>query len=736
MKSLFKVSLLLCLGLFFSMCTAKYTYETVANDPLNVKIYTLKNGLKVYMTVNKDKPRIQTAIAVRVGGKNDPAQTTGLAHYFEHLMFKGTEQFGTQNYEQEKELLDKIEAKFEVYRTLTDSLKRAKVYAEIDSISYLASKYAIPNEYDNLMAAIGAEGTNAFTSEDMTVYIEDIPSNQIENWAKIQADRFKHNVIRGFHTELETVYEEKNMSLTDDSRKVVQAIASALFPHHPYGTQTVLGTQEHLKNPSITNIKNYYKEWYVPNNMAICVSGDFDIDTMVATIEKYFSDMQPNDNLKPLEIKPEDPITEPIVKNVYGLESENISLAWRFPGESYANLDTLTLLSNVLCNGNAGIIDLGVVQAQKLLSCDAYSSEQPDFSTFVMNASPKEGQSLEQAKEIMLEQIELLKKGEFSEDLLKATINNYKKNLMYRLEDNCARTMMMIGSFINKSSWKDDVEQLGRLEKLTKEDIVKYANKYFSNNYVVVNKLIGKDVNEVKIAKPKITPILTNRDTSSQFLKDIQLAAANVTPISPVFLDFSKDLEVLKTDSGIEVLYKQNTTNDIFSLSFVTEKGSINSNVISPAVDYFNYLGTDKLSSQEIEQKLYKLACSFKIKCGTYKTNVILSGLNENLNEALALVEDKITSVKGDDAVLKSLKDDIFKSRINSKLSQNECFSRLAKYLYFGKNNPSTKQISNAALKSITSDVLLQEIKGLFGYKHEILYYGPMSKEEILNVLN
>lgn len=195
-------------------------YETVAGDPLNTQMYTLKNGLKVYMSVNKETPRIQTYIAVKVGGKNDPAETTGLAHYFEHLMFKGTEQFGTSDYQAEKPLLDQIESLFETYRHTEDEKERAAIYHTIDSISYEASKYSIPNEYDKLMAIIGADGTNAFTSQDMTVYVEDIPSNQIDNWARIQADRFKNPVIRGFHTELETIYEEKNMSLTQDSRKV------------------------------------------------------------------------------------------------------------------------------------------------------------------------------------------------------------------------------------------------------------------------------------------------------------------------------------------------------------------------------------------------------------------------------------------------------------------------------------------------------------------------------------
>lgn len=322
MKRVFLLVAAAVLSLVVTSCS-KYRYEEVADDPLHSRIYTLDNGLKVYMTVNGEAPRIQTYIAVRVGSKNDPLETTGLAHYFEHLMFKGTESFGTQDYEAERPMLDEIERLFEVYRTTTDADERRAIYARIDSVSQEASKLAIPNEYDKLMSAIGAAGTNAFTSYDMTVYTEEIPSNQIDNWAKIQSDRFANAVIRGFHTELETVYEEYNMSLTSDSRKMLDSLMVALYPHHPYGMHTVLGTQEDLKNPSITNIKNYYKTYYVPNNMAICLSGDFDPDRMIATIDKYFGGLKPNPELPEWSFTPEPAMTAPVEKTVLGQEARD-----------------------------------------------------------------------------------------------------------------------------------------------------------------------------------------------------------------------------------------------------------------------------------------------------------------------------------------------------------------------------------------------------------------------------
>ena len=253
------------------MSCDRHDYESVKGDPMQTRIYTLKNGLRVYLSVNKDEPRIQANIAVKTGSRNDPAETTGLAHYLEHLMFKGTRQFGTTDFEAEAPLLDEIEQRFEAYRQLSDPAERRRAYHEIDSVSQLAARYNIPNEYDKLMALIGSDGTNAFTSFDITCYVENIPSNEVDNWARIQADRFQNMVIRGFHTELEAVYEEYNLHLSEDGEKMINALLYKLFPTHPYGTQTTIGTQEHLKNPSIANIKRYFENYYCPNNVAICM---------------------------------------------------------------------------------------------------------------------------------------------------------------------------------------------------------------------------------------------------------------------------------------------------------------------------------------------------------------------------------------------------------------------------------------------------------------------------------
>ncbi|MCD8072433.1 MAG: insulinase family protein [Alistipes sp.] len=530
---------------------AHYPYRTVEGDPLETRIYTLDNGLQVYMTVNRETPRLQTFIAVKVGAKNDPAETTGLAHYFEHLMFKGTPNFGTQDYHTERPLLDEIERQFEIYRNTTDDEERRAIYRTIDSLSYQASTIAIPNEYDKLMSAIGAEGTNAYTSYDMTVYVEDIPSNQVENWARIQADRFKNPVIRGFHTELETVYEEKNMSLTNDGRKVMEKMLEALFPTHPYGTQTVLGSQEHLKNPSIINIRNYHTTWYVPNHIAICLSGDFDPDMMIATIDKYFGDMVPNYDLPDVQTLGDLPeFTEPVKVEVVGNDAENVSLVWRAPGAAHPDNDVMSILSLVIFNGKAGLVDLNLNQQQKLLNGWGGYMPLTDHGVIWLDANPKAGQTLDEVKDLLLGQIAMLRNGDFDEELLASTINNLKANEMRRTDSNYGRANWFVNTFVNGLDWKDEVGKLDRMGKITKEQVVAAANKYLGDdNYVVIYKLEGKDPEEIKIAKPDITPLAVNRDMESQFLQEIK--ATEVEPIEPRFVDFDRYMSILKAKSDI-----------------------------------------------------------------------------------------------------------------------------------------------------------------------------------------
>ncbi|HHV02703.1 MAG: insulinase family protein [Bacteroidales bacterium] len=712
-----------------SSCGPRYSYQTVEGDPLSARIYTLDNGLKVYMTVNKETPRIQTYVAVRVGGKDDPSETTGLAHYFEHLMFKGTSKFGTQNYELEKPLLDQIEVLFEEYRATRDEEQRKAIYSRIDSISLEASRYSIPNEYDKLMSAIGATGTNAGTSYDQTVYIEDIPSNQIRNWAKIQAARFSDNVIRGFHTELETVYEEMNMYSTMDSEKVIEKLFTALFPSHPYGRQTIIGTQEHLKNPSITNIKNYYATYYVPNNTAICLSGDFDPDEMIAVIDEYFGSWKPNPDLPERIVTQEESVQGPLSVEVWGLESENVTVGWQGPHVASSEDALFTVLGEVLSNGRAGIMDLDLNQQQKVLQAGAFAYMLADRSTLVLQGNPRQGQSLDQVKDLMLESLDKIRKGEFDESLLKAIVNNYKFNMMRRLESNRGRANMFVSSFTNGIPWEQQIRFIDRMEAVTKDDLVAFANKYFrDDNYAVIYKRQGPDTTYKKIEKPQITPIYTNRDTSSAFLQEI--LASEVKPIDPVFVDFEKDFMKTTLREGVNMIYVPNKLNDLFTLSIVYEVGSINDKALPVAFDYLGYLGTSGKTAEEISKAFYQLACSFNFYVSQNTCTITLNGLSENMQPALELLSELFTDAQPDAEVYRALTANILKGRSDAKADQRTNFQRLQSYVQFGPVNPMTHIMSGTELKRTDSATLIAKVRDLLKYQTDVYYYGPLAIEQ------
>ncbi|MDR1557734.1 MAG: insulinase family protein [Tannerellaceae bacterium] len=711
---------------------SKYTYESVPGDPLQTRIYTLDNGLKVYLSVNKDKPRIQTFMGVRVGGKNDPAETTGLAHYFEHLMFKGTSNFGTSDYEAEKPLLDKIEALFETYRKTSGEAERKAIYAQIDSVSQEASRIAIPNEYDKLMSAIGSQGTNAFTSYDVTAYMEDIPSNEIENWAAIQADRFTNPVIRLFHTELETVYEEYNMSLTRDSWRLGDTLYAALFPHHPYGTQTVIGTQEHLKNPSITNIKKYFDTYYVPNNMAVCMVGDLNPDETIRVIDKYFGSLAPKE-IPELKTAPEQPITAPIVKEFVGLEAENVALAYRLPGANTQDAAIAEFIDYLLTNGKAGLIDLNLVQKQKVLRAGSGVDAMADYSLFTLMGTPKEGQTLEEVKDLLLGQVELLKKGEFDDKLLEAVINNFKLERYYQQQEYQYAAQMLLFAFINQSEWKDEVGKIDFQSKLTKQDVIDFCNKYYNDNYAVVYKRQGKP-DDKKIDKPAITPISANRDNESDFLASFK--TREVKPIEPVFLDYSKDLSKLSVKNNLPLLYKQNTTNPIFSLYYVFEMGNNHNKALGTAFTYLNYLGTSTRTAEEIKSELYQLACSFGVQATNERVYVYISGLSDNFDKALAILEERLADAKADGDTYNNLVADILKSRTDAKLNQSANFSALQNYAVWGPKSPATNLLSEAELKALNPDDLVNITKDLKNFEHTVLYYGPLTEAQISEALN
>ncbi|AMS26087.1 peptidase M16 [Bacteroidetes bacterium UKL13-3] len=710
----------------------KFTYLTVPRDPLGVRIYKLSNGLTVMLSVNKSEPRIQTLIATKAGSKNDPADNTGLAHYLEHMLFKGTDKFGSKDWPKEKEQLDKIDALYEQYNKTTDEAKRKKIYREIDSLSGVASKYAIANEYDKMLSTIGATGTNAFTSLEQTVYVNDIPQNQVANWLSIEGERFRNPILRLFHTELEAVYEEKNISLDNDGRKVFEAMMSNLFTKHAYGTQTTIGTVEHLKNPSLVKIRNYYNTYYVPNNMAIIMAGDLDPDKTINLIADKFGYMQS----KPVPeyvFAPEPVKAAPTVVNVYGPDAENLMIGFRMPGALTREAKYMALCDYMMANSKAGFIDLNLVKKQRVLSASSSTWPNKDYSIYFLSGKPKTGQTLEEVKDLLLAQIELIKKGDFDDATLKAIINNFKVDQIKNNESNAGRAYTMLDAFTVGADWKDNVSFLNDLSKITKQEIVDFANKYFTNEQVIVYKRTGEDKSVVKVPKPEITPVDVNRDDMSPFVRGI--VDSKVENIKPVYIDFNKDVIIRNIGADNKVYYVQNKDNGLFSMFYVLDMGKFHNIKLPTAVNLLQYLGTDKYSAEQLSKEFFKIACDFSVFSSDEQVYVSLSGLDENFEAATKLFEHVLANAKPDDAALQQMVERTLKSRIDAKLSKQAVFGALRQYAIFGKNSPSTYLLSSDQLKGLNSAELVEMVKSLTSYKHKIYYYGPRKTDDLVTFL-
>ena len=708
--------------------------ETVADDPFNARIYTLKNGLKIYISVNKDAPRIQTMIAVKAGSKFDPPQTTGLAHYLEHMMFKGSHDFGTENWAKESVLLDSISAYFEYHKNEKDEAKKALLYAKIDSFSYEASKLAIPNEYDKMMTSLGAQGTNAFTSTDMTVFVNDIPSNGLAKFLALESNRFETAVLRLFHTELETVYEEFNRNQDNDRVWSDHAIEKDLLPHHPYGTQTTIGEGEHLKNPSMVNIYNYFKTYYRPNNVAIILSGDLDPDATVVLIEKYFGSWQ----AAPIPVftkKPEPELTKPAISEYKGPQPEHVYVGYLFNGANTHDAMMVKLVDEILANGQAGLIDLDLVQQQKVLSGYSFVDDNTDYTFHKFYGEPKQGQTLEEVKDLLLGEVEKVKKGEFGDWVLPAIIQNLKLDRMNAAAKNNSRANYMMGSFVHNMPWKDWVDEINEEEKVTKADIVKFANEHYKNNYAVCYKRQG-EATVHKVAKPTITPVVMNKDVESAFMKNW-----NEIPqpsITPKFLDFDKDITHLKLATGnVPFDYIKNDVNKTFTLEYIFDMGTDNIRDLAVAISYLQYLGTDKYTTDQLKIEFYKLGLSFGVSNSRDRVSITLSGLEENLEKGVALFEHILSNVKPDKEIYNSLVMDITQGRANAKKSKNNIlYSGLGNYAKYGPLNPFNNVISENDLKSEDVNKLVDLVKSLETYKHRIFYYGSKNADEALKVIN
>lgn len=727
----------LALGLLIAAVAApgwadyKRIHKAKRNDPMKVEIFRLDNGLTVYLTENHETPRFYAEIAVRAGSKFDPAESTGLAHYLEHLLFKGTDRLGSLDYEKEEVHLKRIEELYQQHFSERDPAKRKAIYAEINAESLKAAEYAAPNEMDVLYKAMGVANINAFTSTEQTVFLTNLPSNRLQQWAMIESERFRKPVYRLFQPELETVYEELNRILDNKQWLIHMAVDEALFKVHPYGQQTVIGTVEHLKNPSLKNIGIYFDTYYKPNNMAIFISGNIDTEEAMAVIDEYFSVWEPVELPEP-KVWEEAPLTkrEQVEVNYEG--EEYVLLAFRTASQNDKDAEALMLLDMILDNATAGLINLNLNQQQRVRQAGSYPRLQNDYGAQYLYAIPKDGQTLEEAEALLLEQIDIIKRGEFGDWLLPAIVNDFKKNRKGAMEQDDARVDLMRSSWIAEQDWDFARKQIRRMEKVTKEDVVRVANAYFSGGYVAGFRRDAPhevpDIEKPELAKLNLTP-----GNQSEFAA--QLLAVPVSPLEPVFVDPEKDFTREEDPKGVTYYHVENPLNDLFNLGFTIDVGKYEDNTLNLAVQLLNKSGTVNYSPEELQKEWYKLGTEFGLGSGDNETNIWISGLDENFEESVALMMELLRQPACEASTLEDLKDIIVARREDAKKQADEIAGAVRAYNLHQEESSYLRMLPEAEMRRMTVADLHGAIGKLLGYKHTIRYTGSLPLEKVISTL-
>lgn len=730
MKNIKFAALLLLLPLFAGAAMPEPLDVPLPTDTMQTTIHRLPNGLTIYLSPNHEQPRIAAQIAVRAGSKMDPAETTGLAHYLEHMNFKGSTSLGTLDYEKEKPHLDRITDLYEQHFHATDPKERERLYKEIDKENVAASKFEVPNEISKIYHQLGFKGLNAFTSNEETVYVVDLPANRAEVWAKLESERFAHPVYRLFQNELEVVYEEKNHGLDNPDEIFYEALNKALYKQHPYGTQTTIGTIEHLKNPSLKNMYAFFHRYYHPNNMAIAMSGDFDPKQMLGLLDKYFGSWKAEPLPKPGVWPLPKPKGREFVEVKYEAE-EKVAISWLTVPREDPDADAITVMDMLVDNSVAGLINLDLVQAQKVKAAGSGPSFYNDAGDWGIYAVTKKDQTLEEAEALLMGEVAKLKAGQFTDDDIKAVVTAFEVSEKSKLESNEARVGDMVDSFVHFEPWPRTVDKIDRLRRVTKADVLRVANKYIGEDRVVVYRRNAKP--EIpNIAKPGFSKVEIDPSRESAFAKDLLSLPAQ--PIQPRWLMQDRDYTITKLPSG--TLYAaKNPFNDLFSLTWNFERGNRHERDLCAALGLLDVSGAGKQSADELKKKLFGLGTSLNYGCGEWESNVSISGLNENLWESLQLMNERFAAPNIAPEMLQEMVQVQIGAHADTKKDPDAIFNALGSFATQGKDSPVLNEMSDKELLALKDETLRRLIMDVPHWQRRVAYIGNREPSEIAKLL-
>lgn len=713
--------------LLFALCFL-FTFGKAENNPLKVESYKLKNGLTVYLNVDNAMPMVNGMVVIKGGGKRDPKDATGIAHYFEHIMFKGTDEMGTIDYESEKVYLDSISALYDDLAKTQDKNQRLNIQKEINRISLKAAEFAIPNEVDKVLTRMGGTRINAFTSNEQIAYFNRFPANQIEKWLEVYSHRFINPVFRLFQSELETVYEEKNMYADSPFDAMIEAFQKNFFKNSPYGQQTILGTAEHLKNPSLSKMEEYFKTYYVANNMALILSGDFDAEKVKPIIEEKFGIWKSGKTPEDMKIS-EEPFKgrEQVSKRITPIKVG--MMGFRTVQKNHDDELALEVCASLLNNNSGtGLLDK-LRDENKMMMSGVFNRVFTEIGGAYLFFVPKIfGQSLASAEKEVNNQLAKLKNGDFSDELFEGVVTEMKKNNEGRLEDMRWRTYSIMDVFVYNNSWESVLQRSNEIDKLTKEDVIAIANKYYGDNRLVFYSKMGFPDKD-KVKKPPFKPIpAKNSEKVSDYAQQIEEMPTVET--APKFIDFENDIDIEDLAKGVKLYTAPNPINNIFSIRLVFGKGTYNDAVAAQAVSAIEYANPKEVKLSEFKKQLQLLGCEFYTYSDLSSTTIRISGLDDNLDSTLVLFNKFIQSISVEQAQLAKLSED-FKMNHKMELKDISTKSRaLSAYVLHGSESEYLSRMGAKDIKALQADTVVNKLKDIFSHQYEVHYCGTKSVSE------
>ena len=703
----------------------------VMSAQVKVKTTKLDNGLKVVMCEDHSSPKAYGAVYVHAGSKNDPLEATGMAHYFEHIMFKGTDKIGTINWEAEKVYLDSIDIMYDKLHETTDLNERAAIQQKINELSLASTDYAIPNEVDVILTKMGGTGLNAGTAYDQTIYYNAFPANQIGKWMDVYAERFRYPVFRLFQSELETVYEEKNMYGDGPINAFQEYMFQEIFGEHPYG-RPIIGLTEHLKNPQTSKMREFFNTYYVANNMTLILVGDFNIDEIEPMVAEKFGTWRSGE----IPAQPEFTLPEfkgQTIKEVRMTPIKVGVLAWRGVKVSDPDYLPLSIACSVFSNGETGIMDKDMLDGNIMMAMLMPLSLEDHGANIIMYVPKLIGQSHEKAEAYVFESLNKLKNGEFSDDLFEAIRVTMLKEREQDIESLGSLAQLLLALEQRGMTYDEYLAETERIKTITKDEIVAIANKYFDDNYLDIRSKMGSAPKD-KVDKPNWKPIeAKNTDAKSDFAMMIE--AQEVPQVTPQVIDFNKDVKITKINDCFTMISTKNPYNDIFNLSITHNYGTIDDPDLNRALTYFDMQGTKDKTFEEFSLELQKLGATISIYANQSNCNVVIEGFEKDLDKILALCEEKLYNPANDEKKIDIIYDSEKMEEETLKEDASEWAEAVRQYALYGEKSSYLAETPIKQWKKRSGEELLSEVDNALNYNGEVLFIGNIDNQKVIEAL-